>query len=168
MIYAFASNFVLVWYLMGPAYSIPTTWKGVALYILTLDRFPVGGFIIVTALDEPRVELLKPRYPVLLSGFRHGQPHSPWWVSMRAFSTGFSVKTSFLVGKLGNPPGFYLCTGKSLLISLQFSCSWSFLNCFFASGLYPFHPKLDLFASLFYGERFRDLLYFSGCFWCCA
>lgn len=76
MIYAFASNFVLVRYLMGPAFSIPTTWKGVAPYILTLGRFPVGGFIIVTMLDEPRVELLKPRYQVLLSGFRHGQPHS--------------------------------------------------------------------------------------------
>ena len=94
-------------------------------------------------------------------------PTPSWWLSMRAFSTSFS-RPHFLVGKLGNPPGFYLCTGKSLLVSLQFSCSWPSLNCFFASGLYPFHPELDLFASLFYGERSRGLLYFSGCFWCFA
>ena len=77
MIYAFASTFVLVRYFMGPAYSIPRTWKGVAPYILTLGRFPVGGFAIVTALDDPLVEFLQPWYLVLLSGFRHGHPHSP-------------------------------------------------------------------------------------------
>ena len=112
-------------------------------------------FAIATALDDPLVESLQPWYPVLLSGFRLGQLHSP--VS-EAFSTSFSVKTFCLVSwvialdstsALVNPQSF----------RCKFSCSWSSLNSFFASELYPFHPELDLFANFFYGERSRDMRY---------